>query len=149
MLDKNDLLLELNSIPNIDINIINKLYMSSTIPTDIILMVHKNKPLDIINFYKRIRDNLNNKKSSLYKNIVQDSIDEEHILTTLSALVLQIFLFSKYANNVKMFQKHIRLNEILKVLYNYSNNYDLVSAINLLRLIKADLKVFESIYKKL
>ena len=44
-----------------------------------------------------------------------------------------------------MFYSHCRLSEVTKCLYNYYSTYNLMPCINLLRLIKADLKAFEQI----
>ena len=85
----------------------------------------------------------------LYKNIVtcDESDSTDHILTTLAALNLQIFLYVDKLENSNLFLKHIRAEEINYTLLNYVKTYDLVPCIKVLQIIKADLKAFEYINK--
>ena len=66
-------------------------------------------------------------------------------MTTLSALILQINLYAKHLDNPTMFLSHSRAEEITRVLNNYYTTYDLEPALTLRKLIRADLKAFESI----
>ena len=77
--------------------------------------------------------------------LTEDNADEA--LTTLSSLALQILLFSRNVENREMFIKHARLTEIYACLYEYSKTYSLVNCIELLRLIKTDIKVLESTFR--
>lgn len=106
--------------------------------------INDNKPLDLINFYEKLRKSYNHKSSKLYKNIVEsDEIDEDQtrILTTLSALLNQILQFK--VDDKPLFYRHARADEIIKVLDIYFNTYDIRPAQKLLTLIKADLVVGE------
>ena len=68
------------------------------------------------------------------------------VLTTLSSLLTQILLYSKkLEDNRTLFLKHSRAEEISKVLTYYFRTYDITKAIELLKLIKADIKVLSMI----
>ena len=71
--------------------------------------------------------------------------DPNEVLTTLSAMLNQILLFSKKVDDKQMFLKHSRALEIAKVLTLYFQTYDLTNAQQLLRLIKIDIKAFEEL----
>lgn len=114
---------------------------------EVLKFINDNRSLDIIKFYEKIRKSYNNKKSSLYKNIVKD-LDESNInevLTTIASLQLQVLLFTKYVEDEELFLKHARLSEISSCLLDYSKTYSLINCINLLRIVKADIKALESI----
>lgn len=126
---------------------IRKCVASPTVNVETLKFINDNRPLDIVEFYTKIRKSYNNKKSILYKNIVKE-LDETQItdiLSTLASLQLQIFLFAKNIDDPELFYKHARLDEISKCLLDYSQTYSLVNCINLLRIVKADMKALESI----
>lgn len=148
MLQKNDLVLLLTEMQENGAEItdlLKKVVTSATIPMDVLKYINDNRQLDVATFYERLRKNYNNKRSDLYKNIVKDIDDPQEVLTTLSAYALQVILFSKHTDNEQMFFKHSRVEEVTRVLNNYYKTYDITSAMKLLRLIKIDLKAFESI----
>lgn len=151
MLTKNDLILLLTELEDQGENVtkqLNTLMLSPTIPTDIIRYINNKRQLDVANFYDMLRKNYNHKKSSLYINLVKESFDDpSDILVTLSALNLQIMLYAKKLPDSKMFLKHSRGEEISQVLNNYYKTYDLIPCLKALKLIKADLKSFESIIR--
>lgn len=148
MLQKNDLVLLLTQMQEEGAEItdqLKKVVMSANIPMDVLKFINDSRPLDVASFYERLRKNYNDKKSNLYKNIVKEIDDPQEVLTTLSAYALQVILYSKHATNEQLFFKHSRVEEVTRVLNNYYNSYDITSAMKLLRLIKVDLKAFESI----
>ena len=72
--------------------------------------------MDLTAFYEHIRKSYNQKHSTLYKNIVIEELKNPNdSLTTLSALLTQILLFSKKVENKQMFLRHARCNEITAV----------------------------------
>nr|DAH28123.1 MAG TPA: hypothetical protein [Caudoviricetes sp.] len=147
-LAKNDLILLLTDIQNKGKDIgdnIQKVLKDPNIPVDVLKFINDNRPLDILEFYNHIRKNYNHKKSQLYGSIVKEVDNPEEVLTTLGSLNLQILLYSKKVDNPRMFLKHARAKEIAFVLAKYYDDYDLTSCLKLLRIIKADLKVLESI----
>lgn len=149
MLTKNDLLLLLTDIEstgkNVDAQIIN-LLRGETISYDVLKFINDNRQLDVSLFYDLIRKNYNNKRSNLYINLVKEELNNpSEVLITLSALNLQILLFSKKLSDNKMFLKHSRAEEITNVLNIYYKTYDLIPCLKLLKLIKADLVAFEHI----
>lgn len=148
MLQKNDLILLLTDMEERGANVsslISKVVTSPSIPMDILKIVNDDRQMDVASFYERIRKNYNNKRSDLYKNIVSEIDDPQEALTTLSAYALQVILYSKHVNDVEMFFKHSRVEEVTRVLNNYYKTYDITNSLKVLRLIKADLKAFESI----
>lgn len=149
MLTKNDLVLLLTQIESDTINIdryITKLLASETIPLDILTFINNHRQLDVTDFYTLLRKNYNSKKSPLYKNLVKEEFNSPaDAIITLSVLLLQINLFAKKLEDNKLFLKHSRALEISNVLTTYYETYDLIPCLKLLKLIKADLKVFEKI----
>lgn len=150
MITKQDCLLLLSDLRSKGVDTADQIkacIASPSVSLDTLKFINDNRPMDIVNFYEKIRKSYNNKKSVLYKNLVKD-LDETQIsdvLTTLASLQLQIFLFGKNVENQELFYKHSRIDEISKCLFNYSQTYNLVNCINLLRIIKADIKALESI----
>ena len=69
--------------------------------------------------------------------------EPKDIIITLSSLGLQIMLYAKQFEDPQMFLQQARYQELASCLYKYSISYDLLPAINLLRLVKMDLKAFE------
>lgn len=118
---------------------------SQKVLVDTLRFINENRPFDIAQFYERIRKNHNEKKSPLYKNIVKDVEDIDEIITTLHAYILQVNLYSKHVEDKTMFFKHARAEEVTRVLNNYYKDYDITSALKMLKLIKADLLTFEHI----
>lgn len=107
--------------------------------------INSNRPLDLTLFYEKLRKSYNKKHSKLYINIMKETEEITDVLTTLSSLLLQIFIFSKNVEDRAMFLRHTRANEILYVLNNYLSTYDLTKAIKLIKLYKADIKCMEYI----
>ena len=150
MLQKNDLVLLLSEMQEQGMDVEKELTMlltSPSIPLNILKIVNDNRPLPVTQFYERVRKNHNEKKSDLYKNIMKETTEIDKILTTLSAFILQVNLFARYLdeNDLQMFYKHSRVEEITRVLNNYYKTYDLTSCIKILRLIKSDILAFETI----
>ena len=148
MISRNDVLLLLTELSDNNIDCaeyINTLYSNNAPILDILKFINKNRPLDLINFYEKIRKSYNHKSSKLYKNIVacdeNTELDPNIVLTTLSALLNQILQFK--VEDKPMFLKHSRAQEIVKVLDIYINTFDIKPAYKLLTLIKADLVVSE------
>lgn len=151
MITKNDCLLLLADIEdnysNKDIlnEMVKKVSLSHNVTIDVLDFINKNKPLDVLRFYEQLRYNYNHKKSKLYKNIVKEIEDTTEVLTTLSSLLTQILLYSKKCQDKQLFLKHSRAKEISIVLTRYFENSDITICLQLLRLIKADLKCLEEI----
>ena len=114
---------------------------------DALRFINEHRQLDVTRFYERMRKNHNEKRSSLYKNIVRGDLKAEDVITTLHAFALQAALFSKHVDekDKTMFFKHVRAEEVARVLEGFYKDFDLTSASTLLRLIQADLLVFEHI----
>ena len=152
MISKTDCIILLTELQNKGIDVteqLNNTVISNTISLEVLKFINKNRELDLTAFYNHIRKSYNQKHSSLYKNIVTEELkDPNDCLTTLSALLTQILLFSKKVQNRNMFLRHSRCDEITKILNNYFITYDLTNCLKLLKLIKADIKVLESIRQK-
>lgn len=148
MITKTDCVLLLTELQQQGIDVseqLKKLMKQSLPDVEIIKFINDNRQLDLSNFYYKIRKSYNSKKSKLYINIVKEIDEPNEVLTTLSAMLTQILLFSKTCENKQLFLKHARAEEISMVLLNYFKNYDLTNCLKLLRLIKADLKTIEYI----
>lgn len=153
MITRRDCLLLLSELSAKGINtdsMIKLALKSQDVNIEVIKFINSNRQFDANAFYEKIRKSYNHKKSNLYKNIVTcDEVDcSETVLTTLSALSLQILLFKESVSDTKMFLSHTRFEEIHKALLNYSKTFDLVPCIQVLQIIKADLKAFEYINKQ-
>ena len=148
MLTTNDCLLLLSEIESKGINtkeVTTKL-VTSWLTQDVIKYIDTYRPLEVKQFYENIRKNYNNKKSKLYKEIVQiDQKQPKDIVITLSCLLTQILLFSNKVEDRQLFLNHSRADEISKVLHNYFVSYDITLCVKILNLIKADLKALESL----
>lgn len=148
MITKNDCILLLTDISSRDIDTtvaMKKLLSSPDVNLEVIKFINDNRPLEVAQFYEQLRYNYNHKKSKLYINIVKEIEDTNEVLTTLSSLLTQILLFSKKCNDREMFLKHSRAEEIAMVLTRYFKCFDLQLCIQVLRLIKLDLKALETI----
>lgn len=150
MVTKNDCILILSDLKDKGINIednLNTVLSSNEVPLNVIKFINSHRQLDLSKFYENLRKNYNHKKSKLYGSIVKENLDPSTLLTTLSSLLLQIVLFSNKVEDKQMFLRHSRAEEISKVLTKYFIDYDLTLAMKLLRLIKSDLKILESVSK--
>lgn len=149
MITRNDCILLLTDIQNQTgentQQYIKDLFKSTDINIDILKYINSKRQLELTKFYEKLRKSYNNKKSSLYINIVKETDDPTDVLTTLSSLNLQILLFAKHLEDKAMFFNHARSQEITLVLNNYFKTYDIQPCLKLLKLIKADLKVCEMI----
>lgn len=152
MISRSDCILLLSELELKGINIkpmMNLLLKSKDIDLRVIKFINSHRQLDANAFYEKLRKSYNNKRSTLYKNIVTcDEVDNtDKVLTTLASLNLQILLYANKVENTKMFLSHVRLTEIQEVLLNYSKTYDLIPCLKVLQIIKADLKAFEYLNK--
>lgn len=150
MISRSDILLLLTDLQSKGIDVkddINNLYSSQIIPLETLKKINENRSLDLLNFYEKLRESYNKKRSKLYINIMKADenlqLDAKTVLTTLSALLNQILQYE--CEDKAMFLKHARADEIIKVLDIYLNNYNLDPAYKLLALYKADIKVLEMI----
>jgi len=149
MIQKNDLVLLLTELEKNGVEgasqQIKSVLTTPNIELATIKFINDNRPLEIVQFYEKMRKNYNSKKSPLYKNIVKDVDDIEDILTTLHAYALQVNLFSKKLENKQLFFKHARAEEVTRVLNTYYSNYDITPSLKLIKLIKADIVAFETV----
>lgn len=147
MITNEDCILLLTEIDDDKANeLIAKIINDGEISMEALKYIHSHRPLEIINFYEHLRKSYNQKHSKLYINIVSDKNKPSEVMTTLSAMLTQILLYSNNVEGDKVtFLKHARAKDITKVLTNYLNTYDLNMALNLLKLIKADLLALECV----
>ena len=151
MLKKNDLILLLTQLQESGVDVSSQLkqvIVSSDVSKliDVIKFINDNRQLDVTGFYEQLRKSYNNKRSSLYINLVREELkDPTDVLITLSSLNLQILLYAKHLDKPELFLSHSRAEEVTRVLNNYYKTYDLKPVLLLRDLIRSDLKVFESI----
>jgi DNA-binding Lrp family transcriptional regulator len=152
MITKSDVTILLNDLQErgVDINgYLRELYSTPSIPSNIIKFLNENRSFDIANFYEKLRHNYNKKRSDLYLNIVKELDDNvEEVLTTLASYNLQVLLYARNLEDKEMFYRNSRVEEVTRVLNNYYKTFDIESCIKVLSLIKADIKVFESLRKE-
>ena len=126
-------------------NEIKHLLIQSTPDIETIKFINDNMELNLRKFYEKLRYSYNNKKSKLYKNIVDvNSLEPKEVLTCIASLQLQILLFNKTIEDTS-FLKHARFGSISECLYNYYKTGDLIPCQKLLNIIRSDLKLLEEI----
>lgn len=150
---KQDCLVLLNDIKESGVDVkemTKKVVISKEVSLEIIDFINQSRPFEVSQFYEKLRKSYNEKKSTLYKNIVKsDEVEQpKEVLITLSSLGLQILLYAKNLEDSQMFLRQARYEELTCCLYHYSKTFDLLPAIKLLRLFKMDLKAFEYLNKK-
>lgn len=147
MISNKDCIILLNDLANKGIDVTEmkrRAYMNKNVEVEVLEFISKYRPLDIANFYEKLRRQYNKKHSKVYMSIVKEDLSPKEVMITLSSLLTQIMIYANELDNPELFLKHARVNEITKVIELYANDYDLINATNLLHLIKADLKAFES-----
>ena len=148
MINRSDCLILLNELKEQGIDtssILKKLIKTKEPTTEVLKFINDNKTLDARLFYEKIRKSYNNNKSNLYINIVRGNLEPREVLTCIASLNLQILLYNKTVENSTMFLRHMRFEEIQKVMLNYSLTGDIVPCQKLLNLFKLDLKALEAI----
>ena len=150
MITKSDCLILLNELKEqeIDTSEITKKLVKVKEPTlEVLKFINDNKTLDARLFYEKIRKSYNDHRSNLYINIVRGNLEPREVLTCIASLNLQILLYNKNVENSTMFLRHMRFEEIQKVMLNYALTGDIIPCQKLLTLFKLDLKALEEISK--
>ena len=146
MLNKSDCMSILIKLEDrgIDINAqMKKLILAKDIPIDVLKFIAEKQGLEAVNFYEMLRKSYNNKKSKLYKNILDD-IKLEDVCVILSSLLLQIALYSSKLTDTKnSFLQEIRANEISDALADFYKSDNVEKCLAVLNAIKTDLLVLE------
>lgn len=146
MLNKSDCMSILVKLEDqgIDINAqIKKLILAKDIPIDVLKFIAEKQGLEAVKFYEMLRKSYNNKKSKLYKNILDD-VSIEDICVILSSLLLQIALYSSKLTDTKnSFLQEIRANEISEALADFYKSDNVEKCLAVLNAVKTDLLVLE------
>ena len=146
MLNKSDCMSILIKLEDkgVDINAqMKKLILAKDIPIDVLKFIAEKQGLEAVNFYEMLRKSYNNKKSKLYKNILDD-IKLEDVCIILSSLLLQIALYSSKLTDTKdSFLQEIRANEISEALADFYKSDNVEKCLAVLNAIKTDLLVLE------
>ena len=144
MLNKSDCMSILIKLEDkgVDINAqMKKLILAKDIPIDVLKFIAEKQGLEAVNFYEMLRKSYNNKKSKLYKNILDD-IKLEDVCIILSSLLLQIALYSSKLTDTKdSFLQEIRANEISEALADFYKSDNVEKCLAVLNAIKKDLLV--------
>lgn len=122
-----------------------QLMVSKEIPLEVLKFISVNRGIEVTNFYELLRSNHNKKKSPLYLNLVKEIEDKEEVLTTLSSMLTQIFLYSRKLDDANQFLRAVRAEEITQVLAAYCQTGNVESCIKLIKLIRSDILVLEYI----
>lgn len=157
MIDKYSCLILLNDIKEKGINVDKQIKLITTsksnqIPLEVLKFINDSEPMELCKFYEKLRKSYNDKKSTLYKNLMKDDFssstkDISEIPIILNSYALQLTIYGRTAKDKVMLYKFGRLSEVYQCLLSYSTSYDLSKCIKLLQLIKADIKVLESTYR--
>ena len=146
MLNKSDCMSILIKLEDkgVDINAqMKKLILAKDIPIDVLKFIAEKQGLEAVNFYEMLRKSYNNKKSKLYKNILDD-INIDDVCVILSSLLLQIALYSSKLTDTKnSFLQEIRANEISDALADFYKSDNVEKCLAVLNAIKTDLLVLE------
>ena len=146
MLNKSDCMSILIKLEDkgVDINAqMKKLILAKDIPIDVLKFIAEKQGLEAVNFYEMLRKSYNNKKSKLYKNILDD-IKLEDVCVILSSLLLQIALYSSKLTDTKnSFLQEIRANEISDALADFYKSDNVEKCLAVLNAIKTDLLALE------
>ena len=149
MITKNDCLLLLSELQDKGLETkpyVMKVLKDNNVNLEVLKFINDNRKLELTEFYNFLRNRYNEKKSKLYKEIVQiDEKQPKDIVVTLSSLLTQILLYSNKVENKQLFLKHSRADEISKVLVKYFQDYDVQLCVSMMNLLKADLKACEYI----
>lgn len=148
MISKLDILSLLNELKERGEDVISyerEVVSSSSIPLNIIKFLNDKRSFEVSKFFEKLRQSYNHKKSDLYLNIVKEVSDVEDVLTTLASYNLQVLLFAKKVEDKEMFYRNARVEEVTRALNNYYKTFELDSCLQILSLIKADIKLFESV----
>lgn len=146
MLNKSDCMSILIKLEDqgVDINAqMKKLILAKDIPIDVLKFIAEKQGLEAVKFYEILRKSYNNKKSKLYKNILDD-INIEDVCVILSSLLLQIALYSSKLTDTKnSFLQEIRANEISEALADFYKSDNIEKCLVVLNAVKTDLLVLE------
>lgn len=149
MITKNDCFLLLYEIKSEGVDTkeaMSKLLSSSTPDTSVIKFIHEHRPIEVIEFYHKLRKSYNDKKSKLYKEIVQvDEKQPKDIMITLASLLTQILLYSNKVEDRQQFLSQCRAKEISEIINKYFTDFDSKSCLQMLSLFKSDIKLAEEI----
>ena len=149
MITKNDCLLLLSELQDKGLETkpyVMKVLKDNNVNLEVLKFINDNRKLELTEFYNFLRNRYNEKKSKLYKEIVQiDEKQPKDIVVTLSSLLTQILLYSNKVENKQLFLRHSRADEISKVLVKYFQDYDVQLCVSMMNLLKADLKACEYI----
>ena len=151
MITKNDCLLLLSELQDKGLETkpyVMKVLKDNNVNLEVLKFINDNRKLELTEFYNFLRNRYNEKKSKLYKEIVQiDEKQPKDIVVTLSSLLTQILLYSNKVENKQLFLRHSRADEISKVLVKYFQDYDVQLCVSMMNLLKAALKACEYISK--
>lgn len=146
MLNKSDCMSILIKLEDqgVDINAqMKKLILAKDIPIDVLKFIAEKQGLEAVKFYEILRKSYNNKKSKLYKNILDD-INIEDVCVILSSLLLQIALYSSKLTDTKnSFLQEVRANEISEALADFYKSDNIEKCLVVLNAVKTDLLVLE------
>ena len=116
-----------------------------SVPLSVIKFLNEKRSFEVSKFFEKLRYSYNHKKSNLYLNIVKEISDVEDVLTTLASYNLQVLIYAKKVEDKEMFYRNTRVEEVTRVLNNYYKTFNLEDCITVLSLLKADIKLFESV----
>lgn len=139
------ILLEMRNEGNNVNEYLNILAGKPKVPSEVIKFINENRNLEVTAFYEKLRSKYNKKRSKLYKTLVDEGNPPENYVKTLSSFITQALIAGESLDDVKRigFYRSLKLKECAASLYGYFEDQDLTALINLVRLIKTDIKILE------
>lgn len=125
---------------------ISQLASASTVPPEVIKFINENRNLAITEFYRVLRKKSNSTKNKLYKEIVTEVQQPMDKVKALSSFITQGVIAGEKLElkERENFFKALRLKECAKALMNYFENSDIQPLLEMVLLIKNDIKIFEN-----
>lgn len=120
-----------------------RLMRSQSVPVDTLSFIVRNNGLEANRFYEMLRKRHNQKKSPLYKNLLDGPKSPADAALTLNCLLTQIFLYGSKLESPSAFYKEIRADEIARAVSDYVSDGEYSGCSELLGLLKTDLLVIE------
>lgn len=125
---------------------ISTLSTSTKVPIELIRFINQNRELNVTTFYESLRKKHNAKSSKLYLKLMKEEIEATECLKTLSSYITQVLIMSESIDTGerKSFYNSVRIKEALSALNKYFLEQDITECIDILKMIKSDIKILEN-----
>ena len=148
MINKEDCLSILVKLEDTGLNIdaqMRDLILAKEPPLSVLKFIADNHGIESCDFYEKLRKSHNEKKSPLYKNIMDEAIENTELPIVLASLLTQLAVYSRNISNKEQFFKETRAKELAEALTAFYDSFDTAKGLLVLKLIKTDILVLEYI----